>query len=209
VLPQFRRFPQWFHLGPPKGGIAGQAETTLGDDVALDVRGAAGDEDPERPHVGRREHAHGRGVFIAGPDERAVTEDVHRQARDVVVERGSVELGDQPRSTPLGAARREGEQAVAVVLAREQPGFELDEPVANHRILDRRPAAQGESLSQHHRAVEHAPRDVGAADQRPLVLECRPRHRPALAPLADRVLDRHPDVVEEDLVELHVPRHLP
>src|SRR5581483_735509 len=76
------------------------------------------------------------------------------------------------------------------------------------RVLDRRTSADLERLREHDEAVERAPRQVRAPDERPLVLQGRATHDPSLSALADDVRGRHPDVLEEDLVEVSVARHL-
>src|SRR5262249_41204138 len=63
--------------------VARQPETALRDDVALDVGGAACDEDAERPHVGGAEHAHGGRVRLARREQRAGAPDVPGEARGV------------------------------------------------------------------------------------------------------------------------------
>jgi len=100
------------------------------------------------------------------------------------------------------------EQAVAVVLGCEQPRLELQQAVANHRLLDRRPAAQLGELSEKHQAVEGAAHEVGSADEGSLVLEGRAAHAPPFTALANDAVLGNADVFEEDLGEVRLPGHL-
>src|SRR5262249_24804379 len=121
--------------------VAREAESALGDDVPLDVGGATGDENAERPHVGAAEHPHrGCGAYPGG-EERLVAAHVHRELRDVVPELGRGELHDHAGEPRLLAARAHGEEAVALVLVREQARLELDQTPADHGIRTRGTAA--------------------------------------------------------------------
>src|SRR5437773_3544923 len=188
--------------------VARQPEAPLGDDVALDVGGAARDQHAERPHVGGAEHAHRGRVRLTGREQRAVADHVQGEVRDVVAQGGRGELHHQCREPRLLAARAQGEEAVALVLVGDEARLELHQPAPHHGILDGGPAAHLDCPRQHDEAVERPAGEMLAADQRALVLERRAAHHPALAPFPDQALRRHAHVVEEHLVEVGVPGHL-
>src|SRR5207244_3404123 len=77
--------------------LARHAEPALGDDVLLDLRGAAADDEAERVHEVRRPHAAVAYSRVALVERPVRAQDVQRRARHVVVQLGRDELVDRRR----------------------------------------------------------------------------------------------------------------
>src|SRR5262249_58987380 len=116
--------------GLPGTRLLRHAEAALGDDVLLDLRRAAADDEAEREHVVERPDAAVADALVV-PAERAVgAEDLQRRLGEVVVQLGRDELVDRGRDAGTAAADRVGELAVRLELHRLDADGERGEPLA-------------------------------------------------------------------------------
>src|SRR5919202_2997011 len=216
--------PSTFNLQPAGGALLGQravgayllgqAEHALADDVLLDLVGAGVDRPGARPDEGvgpAAALAVARQALVEGKlrgqpaGELAVRpEDLLDQLLDPLVELRVVELGDRrlrAGAPPLLQPREDAQRAVAQHL---DLGVDAAELLADQRVLDRRLAVALEGARDLEQPGEGRLVAADAAERvaAPLVGEGRLRDLPAGVQLADKVLGRHADVVEEDLAEL-------
>src|SRR4051812_8706522 len=178
-----------------------QAEDTLADDVALDLRRAAGDRARERPQV-LRDPGAGAPAHRSFPVEvdAVVAERFH--AREVQPLLGlAAEQLEQRVLDGLLAPCELGEAAVA----HELHGLAVDVQRCHH-VAEAAVALQAELLAELHQ-LGHAVLDVaGVADPEhaPFVAQRALRDRPSAVQFAEEVLSGHHHVGEEHLVEVGV-----
>src|SRR5204863_27590 len=192
----------------PSPRLARHAEPALGDDVLLDLRGAAADDEAERVHEVGRPHA---GVAHAGVAlvERAVrAQDVERRPREVVVQLGRHQLVDRGRDAGGPLAERVGQLPGGVGLDGLDADGEVGEALTDDGVLARRPAVSPLRAREPHQLLEGLLRARGRAQHVALVGEGGVRHLPAGVQQTHQVRARHAHVLEEDLVEAGVARHL-
>src|SRR6266700_3767021 len=182
----------------------------LGDDVALDLVGAAVDRDLAVVEIARRDlrgpvHGLVRAVVamhVVGCGERP--DHLHQKFGRGLLDLRALDLQDRGRRIGLALAVLAfiGDDAELRQLQRLQLDLDGGELLAKTRILDHRLAAGldlgGELLD----AADALLGDADAGNAGALVAEQELGVIPALVLLAHQVLDRHLDVVEEDLVDL-------
>src|SRR5579884_3558079 len=182
--------------------MSGQAQHTLGDHIALDLRGAAADADGTRHQV----------------------EEELRLGR-LTLEHARLTGGEQdPAGVPLPGVRvlqlEDGGQLARVAslqLRRQQAhGHDRDgedlrleaaEGVGVQIAVALRLLADGEQRGLHRAALVGESRHGGL--QAALVVEQGDSHAPAAVERADQVLQGHLDIVEEHLREVALPVDLP
>src|SRR5262245_16267615 len=165
-----------------------EAEDALGDDVAEDLRRT------------RLDRVAARAELLVAPPAVAVlgAVDLERELRQPLVLLRPVELRDRA----LGAGDAGLDELRQRAVVRELEGLELDpltrDEVAQARVGEAALLGQRDELAHGHleRAGQREPERAALVEQR------RHRDAPALADLAEDVLDGHLDVLEEDLVEV-------
>src|SRR3954466_9318048 len=187
-----------------------QPQHRLGDDVALDLVGAAVDRDLAVVEVARRDlggpvHGFVRAVVavhVVGRGERA--DHFHQQLGGGLLYLGALDL--QHRGSRIGLALAVlafvGDDAELRQLERLELDLAGRELVAEGRVLDDRLAAGFDLTGEIADAAEPLLGDTDARDAGALIAEQEFRVIPALVLLADQILDGHFDVVEEYLVDL-------
>src|SRR5262249_20773150 len=129
--------PKSILLGLRDLRLAGQPEPALRDDVPLDLRGAATDDQPEREErVGLPEPLLAL-VLRVVVEAAELAHCVDRERRDVEAELAVRELHHEPRDARGLAAQAAREQAHAVVLHRVRARLEPHQPVAVDGARDR------------------------------------------------------------------------
>src|ERR1700730_17935171 len=103
----------------------GHLEPALGDDIFLDVRGAAADYQAQREHPLIRPERAVHRVFLATRQCRVIAHRLHCGRRDVVVELGAGQLVYHRLDSRIAPAHLVGELAQHVVLHRLNPDLEI------------------------------------------------------------------------------------
>src|SRR5262249_20903164 len=179
--------------------LRGQPQHALGDDVAQDLVGAAGDAHPRRAEVSllperllRRE---------PGVDDRAHRAlELPREPRDLLPERRPAGLAHRALGPGRRAAGERRERAVARVLEALRAHVEVGELLAHRVVLDRGAAAEAR-LAREAEELAQAAAPRPRADRDALVHQRRQRDAPAVADGAEPVRIGAAHVAEEPLVE--------
>src|SRR5581483_7962982 len=188
------------------GRSAWQSEQLVRDHLALDLRRPAHDRVGAREEEEAEPPAGPLGALVVEPEEPARSEHLHRERPHALRELAPEELLERRLGTDRLAARLRRQAATAEKAHDLEIDVRLGELLAYARVAVRAaPAREFEELRQvlRHVAVEH---------ERPhrtaLVREDAHRDLPAVARLSDDVVARDADLIEEDLVELRLARHL-
>src|SRR5262249_4839562 len=107
-----------------------QSESALGDDVLLDLRGAAADDQAQREERVRLPETALALVLRVVVETAELAHHVERECGDVEAELAVLELHDEPRDARRFAAQTTREQPHAVVLHRERARLEAHQAVA-------------------------------------------------------------------------------
>src|SRR5207244_7847695 len=128
--------------------LSRQSKTAFRDDIFLDLRRAAADDEPEREHEVERPDAAVAGAGRAAAERSIGAQDLERGARDIVVQLGGDELVDRRRDAGRVAPQRVGQLTVGVELHRLDAHGEIGEALADDRIVGRAPAVSRLALRQ-------------------------------------------------------------
>src|SRR6185312_1095822 len=181
-----------------------QAEHALADDVALDLAGPAGDRVLPRTHHPVRP---ARGVgdrFGRAVDGRVGAEKGRRGVGDALRQLGAEQLEDRAFRSRRLAAQAPAEAPESRHLERLRVDRELGDHLADMGLVPGRLLTVRERLGDLDEAGDLRGM-VAAAGAPALEHQRRDRDLPALVDLADHVLLRNLDVLEEDLVEMPMP----
>src|SRR5206468_4044576 len=198
----------WPNIRPGCARCARQPEHALCDDVPLHLGGAGVDAGRARPEVLVLPAATVDGARRTALEVAIGALHVEREVLHALVDLAPHEL----EARALGAGLPVPHDLAHVLVGEAAEDLRLDEALgealARARIgggrLPVAADAAGEVEDLAHLALDAC---VGRRAA-PLVGECRDDYRPAPVHLADDVLARHADVVEEDLVEPGHTRHL-